>query len=195
MFHIVNDFENTVAEFFGAPYAVATDCCTHAIELCLRYTQANHVGCPEYTYPSIPMTFMKLGLNWHWQDVKWQENYTIDNTNIIDSATQWRENSYQSGSFMCISFQFQKHISLGRGGMILLDNKQDHETLSLMRYDGRDLSKRWMDQDISVVGYHYYMTPETAQQGLEQFAKNKHAPAKIWNWEEYKYLPDMKVFQ
>jgi DegT/DnrJ/EryC1/StrS aminotransferase family len=29
-------FEIEIAKFFGSPYAVATDCCTHAVELCLR---------------------------------------------------------------------------------------------------------------------------------------------------------------
>jgi len=36
-FDVVEQFEQEVAKFFGAPYAVATDSCTHAIELCLRY--------------------------------------------------------------------------------------------------------------------------------------------------------------
>ena len=30
---IVGKFEESVAEYFGAPYAVAVDCCTHAVEL------------------------------------------------------------------------------------------------------------------------------------------------------------------
>ena len=32
-FHKVNDFENEVATWFGAPYGVAVDCCTHGLEL------------------------------------------------------------------------------------------------------------------------------------------------------------------
>ena len=35
-FDTVKEFEQQIAKFYGAPYAVATDCCTHAIELCLR---------------------------------------------------------------------------------------------------------------------------------------------------------------
>ena len=46
-FKAVNDFENMIAGFFGAPHAVAVDCCTHAIELCLRY---NHTA--EMTIPT-----------------------------------------------------------------------------------------------------------------------------------------------
>ena len=46
MFNIVDNFEKTIADYFGAPYAVSTDCCTHAIELCLRYKnikKATHI--------------------------------------------------------------------------------------------------------------------------------------------------------
>ena len=43
-FEIINSFEKKVAEFFGAPYAVATDSCTHGIELCLRYTGAKKIN-------------------------------------------------------------------------------------------------------------------------------------------------------
>ena len=38
-FKKVQEFENAIAKFFGAPYAVAVDCCTHGLELCLRYTK------------------------------------------------------------------------------------------------------------------------------------------------------------
>ena len=33
----VYQFEQTIANFYGAPYAIAVDSCTHAIELCMRY--------------------------------------------------------------------------------------------------------------------------------------------------------------
>ena len=32
-------FEKTIAKFFGAPYGVAVDCCTNALELCFRLDQ------------------------------------------------------------------------------------------------------------------------------------------------------------
>ena len=32
----IEQLEHKIAEYFGAPYAVAVDCCTHGIELCLR---------------------------------------------------------------------------------------------------------------------------------------------------------------
>ena len=40
-FKVIADFEKEIAKFFGAPYAVAVDCCTHGIELCLRMKNVN----------------------------------------------------------------------------------------------------------------------------------------------------------
>ena len=54
-FEKVAIFEEEVAKFFGAPYAVAVDCCTHGIELCLRYTEAEKIIVPIRTYLSVPM--------------------------------------------------------------------------------------------------------------------------------------------
>ena len=54
MFEVVTEFENKVAEFFGAPYAVAIDCCTHGVELCLIYEGVDCIVVPKRTYLSIP---------------------------------------------------------------------------------------------------------------------------------------------
>ena len=54
-FEIVTKFENEIAKYFNAPYAVAVDCCTHGIELCLRYYDLRIVHVPKRTYASIPM--------------------------------------------------------------------------------------------------------------------------------------------
>ena len=55
-FDVVEQFEQRIAEFYGAPYAVAVDCCTHAVELCLRYKKIQKTSVPKHTYLSIPMT-------------------------------------------------------------------------------------------------------------------------------------------
>ena len=96
---------------------------------------------------------------------------------------------------MCVSFQFQKHLSLGRGGIILLDSQDAYNSLAKMVYDGRDSSKRWAEQDISTIGYHYYMTPETAQMGLHKLEECKDIPPRKWDQNDYPYLPTMSVFK
>ena len=194
-FNIVKKFEDAVAEFYGAPYAVATDCCTHGIELCLRYTKADNIVLPTRTYISIPFTAEKLGLGWVFDDFEWKDYYQIGNTNIIDAAVYWKRGGYKPKTFMCLSFQYQKHLSLGRGGMILTDSKEAAEELKKMSYDGRAPDKPWRDQNISSMGYHYYMTPETAQKGLEALEEAKQRKPRQWEWEDWPDLREMSVFK
>lgn len=194
MFDIISKFEQTIADYYGAPYGVSVDSCTHAIELCLRLTNANNVTCPSRTYISVPFTFNKLGLNWSFTYQEWYDYYFIGNTNIIDGAVLWKENSYQPTTLLCLSFQFKKHLSLGRGGMILLDNKDQYDQLIKMSYDGRSRDCHWGDQNITTMGYHYYMTPETAQLGLEKFETCKNTVSKKFGFEDYPFLPKMEVF-
>lgn len=190
----VEEFENTIASYFGAPYGIAVDCCTHAIELCLRLTKPEHVSCPRHTYPSIPMTFEKLGMSWEFIDDFWSNFYKINGTNIIDAATYWKKDGYIADTFMCVSFQFKKHLKLGRGGIILCDSVDAVAQLSKMRYDGRSNNLPWADQDIDTFGYHYYMTPETAELGINRFHEVKDLPAKIWSYQDYPDISKMKVF-
>jgi dTDP-4-amino-4,6-dideoxygalactose transaminase len=190
----VAELEKLIADYYNAPYAVAVDCCTHAIELCLRTRKTLLVTCPKNTYVSVPMTFKKLGLNWKFQEERWNDYYLIGGTNIIDAAVYWKENGYLPGSMMCLSFQFKKHLNLGRGGMILLDNYDQYLTLKKMRYDGRIDGIPWAEQDIDTVGYHYYMTPETAQLGISRFSIAKTTEPKQWSYLDYPDLSKMKVF-
>ena len=96
---------------------------------------------------------------------------------------------------MCLSFQFKKHLNLGRGGAILLSSKKDYDILKKMSYDGRDLSKPWAEQDIDIVGYHYYMTPETAMLGVEKLSIVKNLPPKKWTFSNYPDLKNISVFK
>jgi len=194
-FDAVTEFENEVAAFYGAPYAVATDCCTHAIELCLRRQRPKRITVPTRTYISIPFTADKLGISWTWDYKEWTDHYTIGGTNIIDAAVLWKRDSYIPNSFMCLSFQFQKHLSLGRGGMILTDNKTAADTLKKMSYDGRVPNIPWRDQDIKTIGYHYYMTPETAKLGLDKLEEAKSRTPRQWVWKDWPDLTEMSVFK
>lgn len=194
-FSTVTLFEQKIAEFFGAPYAVAVDSCTHGLELCLRFKDYAAIECPRHTYISVPMLAKKIGMprGVLWRDLRWKEYYEIQ-YNIIDAATLWRRKSYVSDKFMCLSFQHQKHLSLGRGGMILCDNKEAEEQLKKMSYDGRLPGIPWREQDIDTMGYHYYMTPETAQLGLSKLDAAIATTPRIWSSEDYPDISKFKVF-
>jgi dTDP-4-amino-4,6-dideoxygalactose transaminase len=191
----IKEFENLIADYFGSKYAIATDSCTHAIELCLRHTGYNNLSCPKNTYLSVPMTFIKLNLSWNFNNEEWQDFYHIKGSNIIDAAVLWKENSYINDTFMCISFQFKKHLNLGRGGIILTDNKKSAETLKKMSYDGRLPDIPWAEQNIEMLGYHYYMTPEVAEQGILKFNLVKDQEPKQWSYKNYPNLENMKIFK
>ena len=195
-FEIVKKFENKISEFFNAPYAVAVDCCTHGIELCLRYQNLSYISVPKRTYISVPFLANKLKINLKWRDEEWQDYYKVNEhfKPIYDAAVLWKKNSYIPGSFMCLSFQFQKHLSLGRGGMILCDNKNDYIDLKKMTYDGRLPESPWRDQNIETMGYHYYMTPETATNGLEKLPSAISNTPKQWVINDWPDVSKMKIF-
>jgi dTDP-4-amino-4,6-dideoxygalactose transaminase len=196
-FEIINQFEQSISKFFGSPYAVAVDSCTHGIELCLRHTKETKINVPKRTYLSVPFLAEKMGLEREWRDEEWQDYYTINygSKRIIDAAVLWRKNSYIPNTFMCVSFQYQKHLSLGRGGVILLDSEEDFTTLKKMSYDGRLPNVPWRDQDIDTVGFHYYMTPETAKLGLEKLGKSIETTPRKWVYTDWPDLTKMKIFK
>ena len=194
-FELIKEFEKKIAEFYGSPYAVAIDCCTHAVELCLRYKKVEKFTVPPNTYPSIPNLAKKIGIEFEWEEQDWEDYYYLGGTNIIDSAVLWKENSYIPNTFMCLSFQFQKHLSLGRGGMILTDDKKARDELKKMSYDGRVPDVPWRDQNITTMGYHYYMTPETAEEGLRKLPEAIKTEPKKWNVSEWPDLRNMDVFK
>lgn len=194
MFNIVTEFEERIADFFGSPYAVAVDCCTHGIELCLRLSNVNEIGVPARTYISIPFLAKKLNIKLTWKEENWEDYYYLTH-NVIDAAVLWRKDSYIPNTFMSVSFQFQKHLSLGRGGVILTDNEKAAEDLKKMSYDGRHPDAPWREQNIQTMGYHYYMTPETAKLGLLKLETAIKEKPRKWVVSDWPDLREMKVFE
>lgn len=191
----VTEFENKIATFFGAPYGVAVDSCTHGLELCLILTKDKSFFCPKNTYLSVPMLSNKLGIGLIWIDEKWEKEYRISNF-ISDGATLWEKDGYKKCAveYLCLSFQHQKHLSLGRGGMILTDNKEAADTLRKMAYDGRLPGIPWREQDVDIMGYHYYMTPETAALGISKLPEAINTEPRIWTSDDYPDLTKMKLW-
>ena len=167
MFDKILKFEQELAEFTGAPYVVMTDCCTHAIELCLRHDRVQELVMTPYSYLSVPMTMHKLGIRYYFREEEWIGEYQFHGTRIWDSARRLERNMYRDGQMQCLSFGHDKPLHIGRGGAILLDNEPAYRRLIRMRYDGRDLSiSPWVAQQEFEVGYHYKPRPEEALQGL-----------------------------
>jgi dTDP-4-amino-4,6-dideoxygalactose transaminase len=180
MFEKILEFETALAQFAGAPRAVMTDCCTHAIELCMRYDQVQTCKFTPYTYVSVPMTMHKLGIKYQYLDHEWQRwvgEYPFVETRIWDSARRLEANMYRVGQMQCVSFGHDKPLPIGRGGAILLDDETAYQALLRMRYDGRDLTvSPWVKQQEFRVGYHYRPTIEEAERGLELLSQYQSQP-------------------
>jgi dTDP-4-amino-4,6-dideoxygalactose transaminase len=165
------EFEKALADYTGAPYAVMTDCCSHAIELCMIYDEVKECSFTPYTYVSVPMTMHKLGIQYTYHDHAWQRwvgEYPFIGTRIWDSARRLEPGMYRTGQMQCLSFGYSKPLQMGRGGAILLDNHNAYIALSQMRSDGRDLNvSPWETQTQFRVGYHYRPTIEEAIKALE----------------------------
>lgn len=171
---IVGMFEDEVAKFSGAKYCVATDCCTHALELSFRYLlhrgelhEGDTIALPYHTYISAAILPLQLGLKLQFRDIQWSGRYFYGGTRIVDGAVRWLEYQYLPNTLYCISFQIKKKIPIGRGGCVLTNDLREYEWLKLASYDGRDLTTPYTDPNhVKFPGYHYYMTPECAARGL-----------------------------
>lgn len=171
MYQVIFDFEQALAEYTGAPYAVVTDGCSHAIELCLRYDQVKHCKMTPFTYISVPMALHIAGVEFDYLDEDeqtWIGEYQLQGTRIWDSARRLERGMFRPGQMQCLSFGNGKPLQLGKVGAILLDDVAAYETLSMMRSDGRDLRiAPWIKQIEMHVGYHYFPTLESVARGHE----------------------------
>jgi hypothetical protein len=132
------------------------------------------------------MTMRKLDISYSLNAQDWVGEYQFKDTRIWDSARLLHEGMYRVGQMQCLSFGYDKPLSIGHGGAILLDDAAAYQILIQQRYDGRDLNTvPWEDQKIFNVGYHYRPTPEDAEKGLEMINSIDQIP-------KYKKYPDLR---
>jgi dTDP-4-amino-4,6-dideoxygalactose transaminase len=164
---IVEWFEEEVAHYTGAKYAIAVDNCTNAIRLCCECMQVKEVTIPARTYISVPQSIMQAGGSVKFLDYDWKGVYQLYPYPIYDAAKRFTSNMYVEGTLMCLSFGIKKLLKLGKGGMILLDDKLDcYQYLKRKRWSGRTEGIPMEQDNPQQLGYNCYMTPEVAARGL-----------------------------
>lgn len=170
----VKDFEQSICNYTGSKYAVAVDSCTNAIFLSLIYYKKFinkkdiTITIPSRTYISVPMQIINAGYKLNLIDYEWVGSYKLKNTPIIDSAQNFTKDMYIKDTFQCISFQFKKHLPIGRGGAILTDDVNAYEWLIKARHDGRNMYNEYGSiGNIDIIGYHCPLLPNEAIKGLE----------------------------
>jgi dTDP-4-amino-4,6-dideoxygalactose transaminase len=206
----VDIFEQKICDYTGFKYAVCVDCCTNgiivALELLNRIKKLNKtidiIEIPKQTYMSVPMSLKLHGWNVKLVKNNWKQSYKIGNTPIFDAATDFHEgmrNDYiEKEAIVCVSFQQKKRLSLGKGGVILLDDKLLYSKLKRMVHDGRysHISHNEEVNDFGnsiILGYHYYMEPEKAAIGITKLNQKEFLPQ--YTKHTYKEYPDLSKLE
>jgi len=205
-YSIVKHFEEEVAEYTGAPYAVSVDSCTNAIFLCMRYFKdvimTKHedfeITIPSKTYLSVPQSIKHAGFDVTFdarEEINnWKGIYQLKPLPVYDAAKRFTSDMYVPDTFMCLSFHIKKQLALGKGGMILTDNEEAVKWFKQARYEGRG-EKLYHEDDITMLGWNMYMTPQEAAHGL---ALMQNYPVDVPDLEEnngYRDLTEFTVFK
>lgn len=166
--NVIRQFEETIAKYCGAKYAVAVESCSSALFLCCLHLKVEEVTLPKRTYFSVPAGVIHAGGKVKFEEFEWQGAYQLHPYPIIDSAMRLKKNMYRPGFYHCLSFHAAKHIPIERGGMILTDNEESRDWFRVMRNDGRREVPKEQDR-VSELGWNFYMTPAQAGRGLDLF--------------------------
>lgn len=201
---VTRDFEAELCRYTGAKYAVAVNSCTMALLLACKWalrTSANcNVAIPKYTYVGVPMSVVHAGGIPRFVDKDWYGYYRLGNLPVYDSARYFTSNlfnvvtDHKGGGFVCVSFHASKTLGLEQGGAILHDDDEADDWFRRMRFDGRTEGCIAKLDDIREIGFHCYMNPSTAAQGLLKLhSLPKHNPP-LQN-DDYPDLSKMEAFR
>jgi dTDP-4-amino-4,6-dideoxygalactose transaminase len=193
-YKIVKMFEEEVASYTGAKYAVAVDSCTNALFLCCKYLEVLEVTIPCKTYLSVPQSIIHAGGIVRFSEESWKGIYQLKPYPIWDSAKRLTSNMYIEGSFMCISFHIKKLLSIGKGGMILTDKEEAVEWFKMARYEGRS-EKNYKEDDVTMLGWNMYMTPQQASHGLALMQNYPEHVEDLGEFNGYRDLREFSVFR
>ena len=176
IYEVTELFEQQLADYTGAKYAVTVDNMSNGLFLALYYE--NHVKnsiknktvtCPSRTYPSVPCEIIHAGLKIQWKPVNGETltgAYQLEGSNVWDAALSFTADMFVPGSHMCVSCTGPyKHFKLSKGGAILTDSSEANAWFRRARYSGRNECSYHNDH-FDMLGWNFYMMPELASRGL-----------------------------
>lgn len=176
---VTQDFEKLLCEYTGAKYAACTTSCSMAILLALayhipepnRYKQPKDrpkVSIPRPGYISIPQSIVHAGGWPTFRNQEWSGCYQLEPFDVWDYARRFTWGMFIPGQYQCVSFHASKILAIEQGGAILHDNSYAQGFFEKARFDGRTpgVHPREDDSIGSMIGWHCYMNPSTAAQGI-----------------------------
>lgn len=191
---VTKDFERALCEYTGSPFAVAVNSCTMALLLAVAWhlreqrgrwvlagDTSNHIEIPKRTYVSVPMSIIHAGGRPTFRDEEWSGAYPLKPLPVWDSARYFTSGMYRrmvdvdqhqqllhdmAGQMVCVSFHWTKTLGIQQGGAILHDDYEADQWLRRARFDGRAEGVPPSMDKFTQVGWHCYMSPEVAAEGL-----------------------------
>ena len=176
VYKINEEFEKSLCDYTGSPYAIVLDNMSNALFLSLYYEKnikktltVDTIDCPSRTYPSVPCEIIHNGLKVNFTPVngdKIKGPYRLSPSSVVDSALRFTADMYEVGTFMCLSFTGPfKTLKLSKGGAILTDDYDAMMWFKRARFSGRRECS-YHDDDFDMLGWNFYMMPELAARGL-----------------------------
>ena len=200
---IIDGFERKIAHFSGAKYGVSISSCTNAIFLSLQYLLSigeiktgDTITIPSHTFLSVPCQLKLCGFKIHFTNKKWSGMYPLCPTRVHDCATRFTEGMFIGGdNLQCLSFQYRKQLKIGRGGMVITEDKDAYEWLKMARINGRHEGVSQADEVLEFCGWNMYMTAEQCARGLTLFEALPKKNPDCGSNETYPDISKQKVFQ
>lgn len=186
-YDIIKQFEESIAEYCGSPYAVAVSSCTEALMLaCAYYNRlAQHyfrddeeqcITIPSRTYVGVPHSIIHSGAKVKFEDEEWHAAYQLKPYPIWDSA-KWLTSGLwkyfaedKNDTMVCISLHWAKTLNLGWGGVILHGSKDADDWLRKARFDGRTEGVHPSADTFDQPGWHCIMSPAQAAEALTRLS-------------------------
>jgi len=201
-YEIILEFERKIAEYAGSKYGISIDSATNGIFLSLLYLKytgelksSDEIIIPNRTFLSVPMAIVNSGMKVSFENKSWGGCYQLKPTRIYDSAVRFKRDMYIPKSLYVVSFQYKKPIPIGRGGMILTDDKEAADWLRQARFNGKHPNvSRWEDK-FEVIGWDMYMTPEQSIRGLILFNNVKDDNPDVCCDKDYPDLSKQLIFK
>ena len=175
VYKITEEFEDKLAHYTGARFAVTVDNMSNALFLALYYEHnimnrtEDILTIPSRTYPSVPCEIIHAGLKVNFRKVKGKTikgAYQLEGSNVWDSALTFTADMYKPNTHMCVSFTGPyKHFKLSKGGAILTDDYDAYLWFKRARYSGRRECS-YHEDNFDMLGWNFYMMPELAARGL-----------------------------
>ena len=172
---IVEEFEQSFAEYVGAKYACFANSASSLIYLALKSLKTT-VKIPSIMPPVVPNAIINSGNKLEfYDDVDWVGNMYKLHSGIWDSAQRVSRDQYsqvaKGTDVMIFSFYPTKPVGGCDGGMIVSDNKYTIDKYRAMVLNGTKPSENSWEREQIMFGYKMHGNSIQARIAYENFKK------------------------